>query len=33
MAKVYVSNSQYDAKYKVYFCSSRYDEKNADIIN
>ncbi|HHX69066.1 MAG TPA: hypothetical protein GX708_13585 [Gallicola sp.] len=32
MAKVFIVNSKYDADYTVFFVSSKYDEKNADII-
>ena len=30
--KVWISNSKYDADYKVFFVDSRSQEKNADII-
>lgn len=32
MGKVYIVDSKYDAKYKVWFCNSRFDEKNAQLI-
>lgn len=32
MGKVYIVDNKYDAKYKVWFCTSRFDEKNAQLI-
>jgi capsular polysaccharide biosynthesis protein len=32
-AKVFIVNDKYDAKYKVYFCDNKNDQKNYQIIS